>query len=366
MALVTDTKNLSMILVMGVTGSGKSYFINKLANQNVAQTSNRLKSCKYKTLYDTPVLIIFSEGTEECQLVTAMIGRTKLLLLDTPGFDDTVRSDSEILAEICKVLAAQYTIGMELRGVICLHRITDVRYGGSSVKTFKILKEICRQDALKNVLLVTTRWNDVEESLGATREQQLRTDFWAYMLHHGSNMTRFNGNRESASSLASQLINKDTITLEIQHELIDQGKQLKDTMAGSLVNDELSVLKRKYEQELEDLEELRRTLQDQDLDMKRQIQKDWKHEQARLQKTQDDEIVLKSKIGQEVRQKIHDKKKGRTGKVLKTTLSFLPFALGILGMFVGIPIPMGTGGLLSGWLAESGVFDSVTDFFSDF
>ena len=37
---------LSMILVMGVTGSGKSYFINKLAGEYVVETGEDLKSCQ--------------------------------------------------------------------------------------------------------------------------------------------------------------------------------------------------------------------------------------------------------------------------------------------------------------------------------
>ena len=41
---------LSMILVMGVTGSGKSYFINKLANANVVTVGNDLQSCRFRTV----------------------------------------------------------------------------------------------------------------------------------------------------------------------------------------------------------------------------------------------------------------------------------------------------------------------------
>ena len=36
----------SMILVMGVTGSGKSYLINKLANRNAVEESDQLESCE--------------------------------------------------------------------------------------------------------------------------------------------------------------------------------------------------------------------------------------------------------------------------------------------------------------------------------
>ncbi len=36
---------LSMVLVMGITGAGKSYFINKLADGEVARTGADLRSC---------------------------------------------------------------------------------------------------------------------------------------------------------------------------------------------------------------------------------------------------------------------------------------------------------------------------------
>lgn len=41
-----------MILVMGVTGSGKSYFINKLANANVVTVGDDLQSCTSRTAVD--------------------------------------------------------------------------------------------------------------------------------------------------------------------------------------------------------------------------------------------------------------------------------------------------------------------------
>ena len=47
MAMTTHNREvLNMILVMGVTGSGKSYFINKLADGNVVQVGDDLSSCQ--------------------------------------------------------------------------------------------------------------------------------------------------------------------------------------------------------------------------------------------------------------------------------------------------------------------------------
>jgi translation initiation factor RLI1 len=42
----------SMVVVMGVTGAGKSYFINQLAGKEVVQEGSNLDSCKQLHLYD--------------------------------------------------------------------------------------------------------------------------------------------------------------------------------------------------------------------------------------------------------------------------------------------------------------------------
>ena len=305
--------------------------------------------------------LTFFAGTEHCQLIPATVGKTKTLLIDTPGFDDTKRSDSEILAEISKVLAAQYELGIKLKGVIYLHRISDVRYSGASVKTFQIFKKICGEKALNNVMLVTTRWSDEEESLGAKREQQLRTEFWAYMLHNGSTMARFYGDRDSAVAMASQLLSKQTIVLELQREIVEEKKQLKDTTAGALVNDELAEMKAKYQEELREIEELKQTLRDEDRAMKLQIQRDWEREQQRLRQAQDDSVILRSNVGNEVRQQI-DQKKKRHG--FSTVLSFLPHVLSVLGLFVGIP--PGATSILTSWFDGSDFGDSIAEIFDNF
>jgi len=44
----TDTTVPAMIVVMGVTGSGKSYFINQLAGRNVVEEGAGMRSCEYR------------------------------------------------------------------------------------------------------------------------------------------------------------------------------------------------------------------------------------------------------------------------------------------------------------------------------
>jgi hypothetical protein len=303
------------------------------------------------------------KGTSVCQAVPINVGSDKVFLVDTPGFDDSERSDTDILTEISRILATQYELGIKLKGVIYLHRITDIRYQNSSVKTLNIFKKICGADALKNVLLVTTRWSEVDSVLGAKREKELREQFWAYMIGNGSHMARFHGDTDSAISLLSQLLSKEAVVMDIQRQLVDEGKKLNETSAGAMVDGGLEKVKAKYQQELKDLESLRNSLLESDREMKRQIQKDWAVEQARLSKLHDEQVSLQIDVAEEVRQQIHMTKTKKSSGLLKL-LPLLPTVLDIFLMFVGIP--PGGFSVLSSWISSSSLGDSFDEFFSNF
>lgn len=253
---------------------------------------------------------------------------------------------------------------MSLKGVIYLHRITDTRYQGSSVKTLNIFRKICGDTALKNVLLVTTRWNDVDEALGADREKQLRQKFWAYMLSNGSTMTRFYGDKHSAKAITSQLISKRGIILEIQRELVDERKTLEQTVAGSFVSEDISDLKEDLQKQLNDLDVERQKLRENDRAARRQMQQDMEREQWRLAKVKEDEALLQQDIAAEVRQKIERKTTEKKRSKIWKMIPLVPSLIGLLGMFVGIP--PGSSETLSSWFSDSGFGQSVSDFFQNF
>jgi hypothetical protein len=225
-------------------------------------------------------------------------------LIDTPGFDDTWRSDSEILTEIAGFLSTQYQLGMELKGVIYIHRITDARYSQSAAKTFEIVQKICGERAWQNVLLVTSLWTEVNPEMGAGREFELKTYIWDYMLARGSIMSRFYGDRDSAIALVIRLLCKNPIVLELQKELVDEGKRLDETSAGLYINDNLEKLKKRYEQDLASLEKLRRELLKSDPAMNPMIQRDLEDELARLRQAQEQQVSLQRPVSSEVCQEI--------------------------------------------------------------
>ena len=197
---------------------------------------------------------------------------------------------------------------------------------------------------MKNVLLVTTRWSEVDNDTGSMRERQLKQNFWAYMIHRGSNMNRFHGDRDSAIAIASQLISKDTIVLDLQRQLVDDKKQLNETTAGSFVNDNIEDMRKQHEKELAALDKLKLELLEEDRAMKRQIQRDSERQQGRLEQLQQQQVSLQRPVAQEVQTEIKRKR-----STLSRLLPFIPTVISILGMFVGIP--PGAAEIFSSWFA---------------
>ena len=312
----------------------------------------------------TSLLVKFANqsiGTAACEAVPVEIGKSKVLLIDTPGFDDSARTESIILTEISRLLSVQYKLGVFLKGVIYLHRITDIRYAGSSVRTLEIFKKICGESPLENVLLVSSRWNEVDESLSAAREQQLRDDFWAFMLSKGSTMARFYGDEGSAIGIASQLISRQSIMLELQRELVQEGKTLERTNAGAFVHEDISEMRAQHEQELRDLESLVQTLQANDRTMRMKVQNDRTKHQELLQTVKEDEDRLRRDIAAEGRAEIEKAKEKKSSGAWKA-IPLLPSLLEIIGMFVSFPSESAS--LVASWFSGSPVVESVSELFS--
>ena len=177
-----------------------------------------------------------------------------ITLVDTPGFNDTTKSDTQVLLEISTWMSSNYKKGKLLSGIIYLHHITDVRMSGSSMKYVKMFQRLCGPNALKNVLLTTTRWSDVDQAQGERREGELRNgDFWGELITEGAAITRFMGTRESGLELIDKLMGNKPKPLDIQDQMVEKNMAMAETEAGKFINGELGSLFMKYQKDLEDL-----------------------------------------------------------------------------------------------------------------
>ncbi|KAF5003060.1 hypothetical protein FDECE_10371 [Fusarium decemcellulare] len=216
-----DLSNEGIILVLGVTGAGKSYFLNQLKKHST-QEGHGLHS-----------------QTTRCQAVRIFLDdedKRSITVVDTPGFDDTTRSRGEILAEITEYLAAQHALRVPLRGVLYLHKITDNRMTGSSLTYLRLLQSLVGDDALQNVVLVTNMWNKLrDEDVGQAykREQDLIDNYWGPMADKGSYVTQFDGSADAAYALVYQLAGKPSVVLDVQKQIMDEDRSLLGTTAGA-------------------------------------------------------------------------------------------------------------------------------------
>jgi len=101
-----------------------------------------------------------------------------------------------------------------------------------------MFKELCGRDNFKNVVLVTTMWDQVVEDVGLRHEQELQNDFWKSMIRLGSTTHRFHLTEQSAWEIINTLsvsLLGERRPLQIQREMVDEDKPLHKTSAGQAV-----------------------------------------------------------------------------------------------------------------------------------
>jgi hypothetical protein len=226
------------------------------------------------------------KGTTKVVPYTFQHDEATITLVDTPGFNDTSRSDVEVLKEISNWATETYSRGRILSGILYLHRISDVRMDGSALRSLRLLKSLVGKENLQNVLLTTTHWSRVTREEGERRERELReTDnYWKGLLDLGATLTRYEGDRKSGLELLRKLVPSELRVLEIQDELVDQGKKLAETLAGKSVNEDLKRMQEEYEKEMEKMrDEFREAVIAGDDEMKEILERERRETAAKIE-----------------------------------------------------------------------------------
>lgn len=229
----------------------------------------------------------------------------RIFLVDTPGFDDTTRSDSEVLKDIAFWLAAAYTKETQLAGIIYLHRISDPRMQGSALRNLRMFKQLCGTNNLNSVILATTHWRNAEnvsisESVGQARTKELMEtrDFWGGMVERGSKVVKHDGSKESALRIVSDLTRREIrVILDIQRQLIDQKRDLNDTDAAQALQSELLAERKMFEAKLSGLrEDMKEAIKENDVKWQKQIGEDQAKYKADIKNTYAETEALRTNI----------------------------------------------------------------------
>ena len=177
-----------------------------------------------------------------------------MVLVDTPGFGDTYVDDADILFDIGSWLESMYDSRdrhghkgeTKLAGIVYLHDISLSRMLGPISKSLDVFQKLCGKDALKRVVLCTTKWSDTFQEDGEKRTAQFKESHWKKMIEGGSTLRKFEDSQESAWDVIAPIIEEDRIgkmdALQIQEELVEAKKLIPHTEAGRQLGYSLDLL----------------------------------------------------------------------------------------------------------------------------
>ncbi|GLB39698.1 putative 50S ribosome-binding GTPase [Lyophyllum shimeji] len=213
-----------VILVMGATGAGKSTFINTVLGQR-----DRM-----------PVGRGLTSGTANIDYGVIKLSGRRVFMVDTPGFDDTYRSDVEILQQIADWLAGSYHRGLRDGNIIYLHDVSQDRLTAADRKSLQMVKHLCGNAAWAKVVLGTTKWDrfasEKERDKALKREEELKDKEWKSMIANGSQVHKFEGTPGSALRFINSFLHRygtaPATILQIQQELAIDRKSFLKTRAG--------------------------------------------------------------------------------------------------------------------------------------
>ena len=181
----------------------------------------------------------------------------------------------------------RYSAGVTLAGVIYVHRISDDRFGGVAAKNFRMFRKLCGEKTLKNVVLMTNMWGRVTPQQGADREQQLKDDYFKAAIEKGAQLCRHTNTLESARAVLRMILKNEPAVLEIQRELIDEHKDIEQTIAGEELNREICMAAVRYGSDIRGLEEeMKRAVEEGDEESREELGEEKRRLQRELEELQ--------------------------------------------------------------------------------
>jgi hypothetical protein len=161
---------------------------------------------------------------------------------------------------------------------------------GSTLRNLTMFESLCGKKNLKNVIFVTTMWDQVLEDVGKERERELRQNFFRPILERGAHMFAYDGRAESGWSIIDRFVDDRFATL-LQEELVDLKKELCETDAGRQL---YGILEKLVEQQRKTADAIRKELdslnesKEESSELLMELQKDYEDLRVRLSKALED------------------------------------------------------------------------------
>ena len=199
-------------------------------------------------------------------------------------------------------LTYRYDEKRKFSGILYLHNIGDPKVGGSSQRNMAMFKKLCGPDPLKNVVVVTTFWDEVDLTQGVENEAELKTkDKFFKGLVEGKCRFARSGKYPPGKipigpefpppiSIITDLLALNPVFVEMQKELAE-GKPVEKTSAGEELYKELQELKRQQKKDVTDLNQ--KIAEMKSINARDRVAREAIEDESKVLKAQLEELVTK-------------------------------------------------------------------------
>ena len=117
-----------------------------------------------------------------------------------------------------------------------------------------MFRKLCGETTLKTVIIVTNMWGEAQCDIAEGFEKELSSKIFRPVLDMGAQMVRHHDTVQSAHDIIRRIAVNRPVPLQIQEQLVDEAKDIIDTAAGEVLNEELRNLVRRHQAELKEVQ----------------------------------------------------------------------------------------------------------------
>jgi len=134
----------------------------------------------------------------------------------------------------------RYKRGVTLAGIIYAHPITTERMDGPPLRILRMFADLCGHKYAKNVVYLTTRWDEVVDAdVAEQRQKDLEKSYWNRLISHGAATGRFYiDDPKSSWVIVDELIQRHQPrqAFLLQEEMVDCRKLFNQTTAAKALS----------------------------------------------------------------------------------------------------------------------------------
>ena len=163
-----------------------------------------------------------------------------------------------------------------------------------------MFRELCGDTTLNNVVLVTNMWGEVPLDIGESREKELSSNFFKPVLDKGAQMARHQNTEQSAHDIIRMIMKNRPVVLQIQRELVDERKDIVNTAAGEVLNQELNEQIKRHQAELKAVQEqMTQALKEKDEETRQEVEEETRKLQEQMEKIKEESEGVASRYAEE-------------------------------------------------------------------